>query len=209
MVVIIGGTAGSPGRNNALSGTNLEDIIFGDPHTAGAQELDPNIPEIGGTLNVGSGGNDRLNGLGSFDQLIGDAYVMEGTGQGGNDRLDGGAGFDQLYGDAIYMRGHSRGGNDVLIGAAGDDNALNGDAAEMQDYAKGGNDALYGGPGSDALVGDAIGSMSDNARGSNDKLCGAGGNDSLFGESYRGDEGCRQMWGRLSEWRHGRRYSRW
>ena len=77
---------------------------------------------------TGTAGNDVLNGVGSFnDVLIGGA---------GNDTLNGLAGDDTLLGGQ---------GNDLLYGGSGNDHLDGGD----------GNDLLDGGPGADVLRGGA------------------------------------------------------
>ena len=71
------------------------------------------------------GGNDTLTGGdGSFNNLYGDARIMDGDSRGGNDTLNGGQGIcsptgatsELVYGDAFEMHDHARGGNDTLIG---------------------------------------------------------------------------------------------
>jgi len=107
-----------------------EDVLIAGP---GRDEL------IGGSLQKGGGGNDRLDSAGyrretGMDRLLGGAGDdrIRGDGQGGfGDRLEGGPGSDSISGDA---------GDDALAGGDGPD-TLRGDS---------GDDSLDGGPGTDA-----------------------------------------------------------
>jgi serralysin len=194
-----------PGKNNNLTGEALEqDIIFGDPFTTGN---DVGAPEIGGALTSGSGGNDRIKGLGDpslteGDTIFGDAFDMAGSGQGGKDVLLGGLDGDGLFGDASRMFGRSKGGNDTLDtgpsgsvdeGGSGGDSAF-GDAGEMHDNTRGGNDLLRGGPVQELnelyLYDDAF-SLDGNAKGGNDTLISnkdrqnnGGEGNNLLGEAF-------------------------
>ncbi|HEV7372780.1 hypothetical protein [Arenibaculum sp.] len=116
MAVVIGGIPPHRGADNHLVGTGLPDVIFGDPYTTGN---DLGVPEVGGILSSGRGGNDRLEGLASgsgldSDFLYGDAWEIAGKGRGGNDRIDGGPDMDRFRGDAEFMSGAARGGNDRI-----------------------------------------------------------------------------------------------
>ncbi len=93
MADLIGGVAPYLGTNNLIVGTADTDNIFGDPYTTGNYE---GLPEIGGVLSSGRGGNDRLEGLGGGDIIVGDAGLMDGTATGGNDFIDGGDGDDLI-----------------------------------------------------------------------------------------------------------------
>lgn len=89
---------------------------------------------------AGLAGNDRLDGRGGADTLLGGDGKDTLIGGAGNDRLDGGSGNDNLKGD---------GGKDTLIGGTGNDR-LDGGA---------GNDNLKGGTGLDLFrFGSALGS---------------------------------------------------
>ncbi|HEX2527166.1 MAG TPA: calcium-binding protein [Geminicoccus sp.] len=183
MAVIIGGTEEFPGKNNRLVGTEDEDFIFGDPYTTGAgffdEESNPiDIPQIGGALSSGRGGNDWIEGRGGFDEIYGDAWEIRGTAEGGNDYLKGGG----LVGDADVMSGHARGGSDYLVGT-GSHTRLVGDAFSMSDHARGGNDLLDNSSGGVAsIVGDSGDTMSGSARGGDDWLIGGKMDDILLGD---------------------------
>lgn len=206
MAIIIGGTAEFPGRNNHLIGSSTSDIIFGDPFTTGINPFF-GVPQIGGSLVAGSGGNDRIEGRGGpvedfeGDLIYGDAFEMAGTGQGGQDMLFGGRGGDLQFGDADRMHGQARGGDDTLTagpgglpdeGGSGVD-ILVGDARSMYGQARGGSDTLVAGntfsqddTGLDfRLYGDAgpySEGMYENARGGHDTLVGGTMNDFLVGD---------------------------
>jgi Ca2+-binding RTX toxin-like protein len=184
MANLIGGIEPYLGKNNQIAGTDDGDIVFGDPHTGTTLNrslLDfRGVPEVGGVLSSGKGGNDHLDGGMGDDILFGDAWEVGGSARGGNDHLDGGNGLDHLYGEGWYMRDNAKGGNDHLNG--GDDvDFLYGDADIMLHNTKGGNDHLYGGGSDDLLVGDG-GAMTDNVRGGNDHLYGGDGGDFLIGD---------------------------
>ena len=93
MANLIGGVAPYLGTNNVIVGTADADNIFGDPYTTGNFE---GLPEIGGVLSSGHGGNDVLVGADGGDNIVGDAGQMAGTAVGGNDVIDGGAGDDPI-----------------------------------------------------------------------------------------------------------------
>ena len=100
MANLIGGRSPFPGLDNNIVGTGTPDVIFGDPFTTGNGL---GVPETGGTLSAGTGGDDVLDGRGNSDRLYGDAWEMSGAGLGGNDRLLGGTGGDILNGDAAFL----------------------------------------------------------------------------------------------------------
>ena len=120
---------------------------------------------------IGNIGDNKLNGLGNLDVLIGDAISLSGQARGGNDQLfDEGEG--DLVGDAGYMSGNARGGNDRLESInAGERQVTVGDANYMTDNARGGDDLLIGNEpsyrGSIELNGDAV-LMSGSTRGGDD-----------------------------------------
>lgn len=143
--------------------------------------------------------NDKINGFGGADTLVGslgEDQLNGGRGQddlfGGlhADTLDGGKGNDALYGrsqDDVLIGGDHNddlfGGwdNDSLDGGAGDD-SLSGD--EGNDLLSGGTgrDTLLGGAGADTLEGDG---GNDDLRGGagNDRLTDGAGQDTLAGGS--------------------------
>ena len=192
MANLIGGIAPLLGLNNQISGTADPDFILGDPYTAGAASYFAgvpgfeDIPEIGGTLSSGRGGNDHIASLGGFDDVnfltdvvYGDAFEINGTGRGGNDRIVGGEGGGYLVGDAELMSGDGRGGNDQIRGGPGY-NSLVGDAgSDMSGNARGGNDVLTGGADGNSMYGDAGSLLSDTARGGNDLITGGAARDYL------------------------------
>ena len=128
----------------------------------------PSTPDSGtgsglgsGTAQVGTSGNDILNGTGNSDTIHG----LDGndgiSGHDGSDSLFGGNGTDVLSGgdDGDFLDGgdnddslHGDDGNDVLFGGLGAD-TLNGNAND--DFLSGddGNDYLDGGTGHDSFGG--------------------------------------------------------
>ena len=145
-----------------------DDIIYGsndsDDNGAGAAFGYGMGPLIGGT------GNDRIFGLGGFDNIQGgdgNDYLDGGT---GNDRMHGGDGTDELIGGL---------GNDWLYGDAGKD-VLNGGDGDDTIYGGTENDNLTGGLGNDYLVG---GSGADTMIGGegDDRFYGGSGNDVING----------------------------
>jgi serralysin len=103
MTNLIGGNAPYRGLHNLIIGTADADFIFGDPFTTGNTL---GVPQIGGPLAAGRGGNDRLIGLDGDDRLFGDAWEISGEGRGGKDWLGAGQGDDTLFGDANFMADH-------------------------------------------------------------------------------------------------------
>jgi Ca2+-binding RTX toxin-like protein len=93
---------------------------------------------IGGSLQKGGGGNDRLDSQGyrretGADRMLGgsgDDRLLGDSDSGPGERMDGGPGADELSGAD---------GDDTLDGADGTDNLIGGD----------GDDSLSGGPGTD------------------------------------------------------------
>ena len=85
-------------------------------------------------VQVGTAGNDTLQGYATADTI---------SGAGGNDTIYGHDGNDTLNGDAGNDTLHGHNGNDTLNGGAGDDRL----------YGDSGNDTLRGGTGSDYLEG--------------------------------------------------------
>jgi hypothetical protein len=72
MANLIGGIKPYPGANNHIVGTDDGDFIYGDPYTTGNWF---GVPQIGGALSSGRGGNDHLDGGAGNDHLFGDAYA--------------------------------------------------------------------------------------------------------------------------------------
>jgi Ca2+-binding RTX toxin-like protein len=109
-----------------LSGSQFDDLLFGDTH---------------GNILTGNGGNDKLvsGGSAGYDALDDDV---------GYDTLDGGAGNDQLYGGAGIDLLHGGAGNDHLEGGAGSD-ILGGYAGNDHLEGGAGSDYLNGGAGID------------------------------------------------------------
>lgn len=90
----------------------------------------------------GRSGNDRLNGRGMGDDLIGGKGNDVLQGAAGADHLDGGPGNDRLYGGE---------GADTLVGGDGNDYLDEGPGHGALDGGRG-NDVLVGGLGADAFV---------------------------------------------------------
>jgi uncharacterized repeat protein (TIGR01451 family) len=130
---------------------------------------------------VGSPGDDRIDGTTGADTIDGAAGNDTIRGEEGNDILTGGAGRDEIRGGA---------GNDLIRGGTGADLVYGGSGAdtiygdEMADtlYGESGNDLVFGGSGNDSLNG---GTGNDRLRGDigNDTIYGGDGNDRLFGAS--------------------------
>ena len=182
MADLVGGIAQFPGKNNLIFGSPDADYIFGDPFTEG--NIEGTLPPNAGRLSSGTGGNDRLYGLGGGDIIVGDAGLIDGTGRGGNDFIDGGDGDDPfLIGDAdAEMSGNAKGGNDRIHGGIGFDGLYGDSGSQMFGDLRGGNDELDGGEGGDTLAGDSI-AMGGNAHGGNDRLDGGAGIDQLYGDA--------------------------
>lgn len=108
---------------------------------------------------LGSDGNDVLDGTRFGDSLDGLAGNDKIRGRGGNDTLAGGVGDDKLTGQA---------GNDTLLGEAGQDRLFGGDR----------NDKLLGGAGHDHLNG-GRGRDTLNGQSGNDVLKGGAGRDTF------------------------------
>nr|WP_305888889.1 calcium-binding protein [Parvularcula maris] len=152
---------------------------------------------IGITAEVGTDGDDRING-GNGDQTI--------FGNEGNDTLRGGNGDDILSGDAGDDLLSGGNGSDILLGDEGDDNLRGGNGSDEL-FGGNGNDDLRGDNGDDLLFGEA---GDDDLRGGNgsdglsggdgdDDLRGRNGNDDLFGDAgnddLRGGSGSDAMFG--------------
>lgn len=117
MAVLIGGRPPLFGIDNSIQGTPARDVVFGDPFTTGNPE---GVLAVGGVLDTGRGGDDRLDGRAGDDFVFGDAAQMAGTGRGGDDLVRGGAGDDFLGGDAdLSLTGRARGGDDTVEGGTG------------------------------------------------------------------------------------------
>jgi Ca2+-binding RTX toxin-like protein len=181
MANLIGGVAPHLGVNNLIVGTADADNIFGDPYTTGNFE---GVPEIGGVLSSGHGGNDVLTGADGGDTINGDAGLMAGAAKGGNDIINGGVGDDPyLVGDAdAGMSENARGGDDQIWGGIGDDALIGDSGLAMSDNVRGGNDLLNGGDGNATLAGDAFSDMFGHSLGGNDHLYGGAGDDHLIGD---------------------------
>ena len=115
------------------------------------------------SIEIGTNGDDTLNGGTGSDILIGRKGDDQLNGEDGNDILLGGSGNDTLDGGA---------GNDLLDGGKGDDALSGGD----------GNDILLGDKGNDTLDGGAGNDLLDGGKGDDD-LSGGDGNDILSGGS--------------------------
>ena len=113
---------------NIIQNAGLGDydtLLFNSALTLnGLETYDELIGTDGTDILYGNGGDDILKGLGGHDIIFGGAGNDLIEGGAGNDLLDGGSGNDRLYGGA---------GNDILDGGAG-------------------NDELYGGEGNDTYI---------------------------------------------------------
>ena len=173
-----------PGSGNTV--TIHDDLIIGsgDPSV-----IDTIYGDSSGTLSTGSAGNDVIFGVDGFDNLRGDAAILDGASdtafaRGGNDIINVGAsgtGSNDARGDADTIQGFGAGGNDLLLGSEQSDE-LRGDARTMQDSAHGGADWLWGAGGNDSLTGDAR-DMKGASVGGDDHLFGGDGDDTLRGDA--------------------------
>lgn len=193
-------TIGGRGNDFIVGVLDSYEIIFGDPFTAGADNIAifypeyENFPESEGVLSSGQGGDDLMLGGPGLDDIWGDAYIITGNGSGGNDIAYGGKGTDFLFGDCSslglkptdpeFVPGIPRGGDDILIGGNDVDYVV-GDAFDMLGHARGGNDAVIGGDGDEGgfnggVVGDAANSMRNQSIGGNDLAFGGKGDDRIY-----------------------------
>ncbi|WP_420861217.1 calcium-binding protein [Algirhabdus cladophorae] len=133
--------------------TNIELVSFDDGVF--------NIPNLLGTANTPTEGDDVLEGTGAADEI---------DGLGGNDQINGGSGADELRGGN---------GNDTILGDNGADTIFGGFGAD--DIRGGsGNDVVFAGSGADEVRG---GAGNDDLRGGNgvDTIVGGTGDDVLRG----------------------------
>ncbi|MEE9352232.1 MAG: peroxidase family protein [Thiotrichaceae bacterium] len=96
----------------------------------------------GARSNLGTSGDDQLNGNNRSNTIKGLAGNDVIKGRGGNDRLLGGAGNDRLLGGR---------GNDRLYGGSGNDTVSGGRGRDRL-FGNAGNDILKGGRGNDVFV---------------------------------------------------------
>lgn len=202
-----------PGEADTAEGPD-EDAVPGDaeePDGTDVVQKDwgrecPGQGGVQGNHQVGTPGDDRIEGtagrdvqcgLGGDDELIGAGGNDIQLGGHGNDRLEGGAGDDQQDGDAGDDNLIGGPGDDSQFGGTGDDTAHGGVGNEFQ-RGGGGVDTLNGGAGDDTQRG---GPLADTLRGGtgpddqggqigddllrggaeDDLVRGWGGDDELFG----------------------------
>ena len=161
------------------NGTGQTDI---DPNSA--HEQNPDWQPIPVCTDIGTSGNDVLNGTSGRDVLCGAAGNDRLNGLGGNDILLGGAGSDVVIGSP---------GNDTMNGGLGVDTASYANstagisASLVTGFATGqGSDVLLGienvaGSGlADKLTGSTLANLLSGGAGA-DVVHGSGGNDRVFG----------------------------
>ena len=141
------------------------------------------VAEEGGVARltfIGSSGNDRISGSGTFDVGSGFALpddILQGNGgndtiygDSGNDSLSGGDGNDRLWGESGTDSVSGGNGNDTMRGGAGAD-TLSGDAGDDWIDGGAGIDSMSGGAGNDQFQVDSSNdSVSEGAGGGNDTV---------------------------------------
>ncbi|MGJ3251060.1 MAG: endonuclease/exonuclease/phosphatase family protein [Elainellaceae cyanobacterium] len=124
------------GGNNALNGTNGDDVILG---LGGNDALNSNG---GNDVLKGGDGNDTINGSSGSDRIEG------GT---GNDTINGNGGLDILVGNAGNDRITGGSQADIIVGGDGND-TINGNGGDDLINAGRGNDTVNVGPGNAIVV---------------------------------------------------------
>ena len=173
-------------------------------------EAEPPYSDLDTLTNLGTLGNDTINGSGLsiniIDGLDGDDNLTGGTladeiwGGDGDDTIIGNSGDDKLVGSL---------GNDLILGGNGDDliwggdgwddiagnngdDFISGNAGNDILYGSTGSDTLYGGDGDDILYALESGDYKHDLSHAND-LHGGNGNDLIYGSSgndtLHGDDG--------------------
>ena len=159
---VTGSTIEGRGGNDDITGTDGDDVIYGDYDHRHLNATD------GKDYIRGLGGDDTIRGGGLADYIFGGA---------GNDYIRGDVGYDFLDGgdDDDIIEGGT--GDDHILGGAGDDVLIGGDDRDVI-FGEDGNDVLIGGRAAiettwtiDRLYGGA----------GDDKLYGNGGDDYLDG----------------------------
>lgn len=124
------------GGNNALNGTNSDNVILG---LGGNDSINANG---GNNVLKGGDGNDTINGSSGNDRIEGGNGNDTINGNGGMDILVGGAGNDQITGGSQA---------DIIFGGDGND-TINGNGGDDIINAGRGNDTVNVGPGNAIVV---------------------------------------------------------
>jgi len=141
-------------------GVSPEELMGGD----GGDEIVGDDDVLGlcvGPCDVGSGGNDNIDGENGDDFVIGDIgddRISGGNendilfGGDGNDDISGGNGDDQLFGGNGEDIMFGENGNDFLFGGEGNDDISGGDGIDFIDCGRGENDIARINPSEDTAV---------------------------------------------------------
>ncbi|MGQ0557614.1 MAG: putative Ig domain-containing protein [Nitrospiraceae bacterium] len=161
-----------------LSGSYVfESVSFADGTTMTWSALLDRLASSG-TLTVGTGGNDLLQGNDQSEEIRAGAGSDTLRGLGGDDQLFGEAGIDVLFGgegDDVLSGGE---GDDTLFGDSGADQLSGGSGVDQLDGGLG-NDVLRGGTGNDAAQGNDGNDLLDGGLG-DDRLEGGAGDDTYL-----------------------------
>ncbi len=142
---------------NAVAGQTYQIAVDGYSGNTGAIALNLGLSQIGTSGNNilngtsasdtirGGGGDDQINGNGGYDFLFGEGGNDQISGGSLTDYIDGGAGNDTIYGN---------GGEDYITGGNGNDTIYGSSQSEFID-AGAGNDIIYGNGGADYIETDS------------------------------------------------------
>jgi Ca2+-binding RTX toxin-like protein len=141
------------GGNDALTGGDGDDVMYGGGKPTGIVSITPRVvTEADNDVLYGGDGNDQMWGNAGDDQLHGDAGSDHLYGGKGDDLVDGGDGDDVLYGNSGNDTIVGGAGNDKMFGNSGDDILHDGDGNDAVD-AGSGDDAVHAGEGDDSYNG--------------------------------------------------------
>lgn len=167
---------------NVVAGTTYFITVDGSDTATGNFTLNLNYAQIGTSgqdaLNgdngnnviYGRAGNDIINGNGGYDLLYGES---------GNDQINGGSLTDLIYGGSGNDTINGNGGFNYLYGQAGRDR-IAGSASSEEMGGGDGDDLLFGNGGNDRLEGDRGNDLIFAGSG-DDLIFGGSGNDSIYG----------------------------
>ncbi len=170
----MGGTPIELVEGGEYVGTDLADVVFGQPDGSYLEGGAGDDVLRHGTYSFGGDGDDRIFGS---NLMYGEAGNDTMRGSTGNDTMHGGTGRDRMFG---------RDGNDEMFGGAGRDRMSGGagDDTMFGDRSTGlGDDHfdhLYGDAGNDRIYGSDGGAHVDGGTG-NDTLNGGTGDDTILG----------------------------
>jgi Ca2+-binding RTX toxin-like protein len=145
--------------------------------------------------------DQKLNGGGRHDNLIGGTGDDTLNGRGGRDTLEGGDGNDQISGGRGSDLAYGGSGNDRIEGNKGRDTLFGGDGDDTL-IGNRGHDELHGGTGNDDLQGRRGNDQLDGGLGS-DSLRGGQGRDTLLGgdgdDILQGQNGNDEIFGGIGD----------